>query len=147
MSPSRGSPISTSTRTSTAGEALHVSRLRIRKETPPGRASRLEMPCRGSLPVCRRVRQRPTLRLTARATGKPILEYTQLDLREHSKTRKGCEEGCSVGCAFRCSLVDNDKPQFVKSVIKGFVKGTLRDNSRRRAPRTALRAEPALLDE
>ena len=79
--------------------------------------------------------------------GKPILEYTGADLREHSKTEKGCEEGCSVGCAFRCSLVDDDKPQFVKSVIKGFVKGTLRDSSRRRTPSGRVRAEPALSDD
>ena len=79
--------------------------------------------------------------------GKPILEYTAADLREHSKTEKGCEEGCSVGCAFRCSLVDDDKPQFVKSVIKGFVKGTLRDSSRRRTPSGRVRAEPALSDD
>ena len=79
--------------------------------------------------------------------GKPILEYKGADLREHSKTEKGCEEGCSVGCAFRCSLVDDDKPQFVKSVIKGFVKGTLRDSSRRRTPSGRVRAEPALSDD
>jgi len=78
---------------------------------------------------------------------KPILEYTGADLREHSKSEKGCEEGCSVGCAFRCSLVDDDKPQFVKSVIKGFVKGTLRDSSRRRTPSARVRAEPALSDD
>jgi MoaA/NifB/PqqE/SkfB family radical SAM enzyme len=79
--------------------------------------------------------------------GKPILEYTGADLREHSRTNKGCEEGCSVGCAFRCSLVDDDKPQFVKSVLKGFVKGTLRDSSRRRTPSTRVRPEPALGDD
>jgi MoaA/NifB/PqqE/SkfB family radical SAM enzyme len=79
--------------------------------------------------------------------GKPIAEYTGADLREHSKTEKGCEEGCSVGCAFRCSLVDDDKPQFVKSVIKGFVKGTLRDSSRRRTSSLKVRPEPALSDD
>jgi MoaA/NifB/PqqE/SkfB family radical SAM enzyme len=79
--------------------------------------------------------------------GKPILEYTAADLRENSKTYKDCEEGCSVGCAFRCSLVDNDKPQFVKSVLKGFVKGTLRDNSRRRLHPAAAPASPALSDD
>ena len=79
--------------------------------------------------------------------GKPILEYTSTDLREQSKTHKDCEEGCSVGCAFRCSLVDNDKPQFVKSLLKGFVKGTLRDNSRRRLRPAPIRAGPALGDD
>jgi MoaA/NifB/PqqE/SkfB family radical SAM enzyme len=79
--------------------------------------------------------------------GTPIEEYTAADLQEHSKTSKGCEEGCSVGCAYRCSLVDNDKPQFVRSVLKGFVKGTLRDNSRKRQLATGVRPEPALGDE
>jgi MoaA/NifB/PqqE/SkfB family radical SAM enzyme len=79
--------------------------------------------------------------------GKPILDYTSADLREQSKTHKDCEEGCSVGCAFRCSLVDNDKPQFVKSVLKGFVKGTLRDNSRRRLRPAPVQAGPALGDD
>lgn len=78
--------------------------------------------------------------------GKPILEYTAADLREHSSTYKGCEEGCSVGCAFRCSLVDDDKPQFVKAVLKGFVKGTLGDSSRH-LPVGRVRAKPALGDD
>jgi len=76
---------------------------------------------------------------------KPLEEYTAADLKEQSQSYKGCEEGCSVGCAFRCSLVDNDKPQFVKSVLRGFLKGTLRDSSRRRS--LSPRAEPALSDE
>lgn len=76
---------------------------------------------------------------------KPLEEYTAADLKEQSESSKGCEEGCSVGCAFRCSLVDNDKPQFVKSVLRGFIKGTLRDSSHRRSLPT--RAEPALGDE
>jgi MoaA/NifB/PqqE/SkfB family radical SAM enzyme len=78
--------------------------------------------------------------------GKPLEDYTARDLKEQSGTYKNCEEGCSVGCAYRCSLVDNDKPQFVKSVLKGFVKGTLRDSSRRL--RTApVQAQPALGDD
>ncbi len=80
--------------------------------------------------------------------GKPIEEYTATDLREHSKTYKGCEEGCSVGCAYRCSLVDNDKPHFVRAVLKGFVKGTLRDNSHRGIALPAnVNAEAALGDD
>jgi len=76
---------------------------------------------------------------------KPLEEYTAADLKEQSQSYKGCEEGCSVGCAFRCSLVDNDKPQFVKSVFRGLLKGTLRDSSQARA--LSARAEPALGDE
>ncbi len=67
--------------------------------------------------------------------GKPIEEYTTQDLNEHANTYKGCEEGCSVGCAFRCSLLDDDKPQFVRSLIKGYVKGTMLDNGRKRSTR------------
>jgi MoaA/NifB/PqqE/SkfB family radical SAM enzyme len=79
--------------------------------------------------------------------GTPIEEYTAADLREHSRSYKDCEEGCSVGCAFRCSQVDNDKPQFVKSVLKGFVKGTLRDNSRKRPRAPRVTPKPALGDD
>jgi len=64
--------------------------------------------------------------------GKPIEDYTVNDLDEQSRTFKGCEEGCSVGCAYRCSLLDNDKPEFVRSVIKGYVKGTMFNNGRKR---------------
>ena len=64
--------------------------------------------------------------------GIPIEEYTSKDLDEQARTYKGCEEGCSVGCAFRCSLLDNDKPQFVRSVVKGYVKGTMFNNGRKR---------------
>jgi len=65
--------------------------------------------------------------------GTPIEEYTSKDLDEHANTYKGCEEGCSVGCAFRCSLLDNDKPEFIRSVIKGYVKGTMFNNGRKKA--------------
>ena len=78
---------------------------------------------------------------------KPLEDYTARDLKEQSRTYKNCEEGCSVGCAYRCSLVDNDKPQFVKSVLKGFVKGTLRDSSRRRLRTASVRTRPALGDD
>ena len=78
--------------------------------------------------------------------GKPIEEYTAADLKEHSQTDKGCEEGCSVGCAYRCSLVDNDKPQFIRSVLKGYVRGTMFDNGRR-PQSTKLPSTAALGDE
>jgi len=64
--------------------------------------------------------------------GKPLEEYTVDDLNEQSRAHKGCEEGCSVGCAFRCSLLDNDKPEFVRSVIKGYLKGTMFNNGHKR---------------
>ena len=58
------------------GQAVHLPGLRIRKEAAPGRAPGLEMPRGRPLPVRRRVRQRPALRLAAGPAGKPILEYT-----------------------------------------------------------------------
>jgi MoaA/NifB/PqqE/SkfB family radical SAM enzyme len=68
--------------------------------------------------------------------GTPIEEYTSKDLDEQARAYKGCEEGCSVGCAFRCSLLDNDKPEFIRSVIKGYARGTMFDNGRKQS-RTA----------
>jgi hypothetical protein len=70
--------------------------------------------------------------------AKPIAEYTTADLDANANTYKDCEEGCSVGCAFRASLLDNDKPEFVKSVLRGYARGTMSDNSRKkRAPKLA----------
>lgn len=63
---------------------------------------------------------------------KPLEDYTAADLKEQSRTYKGCEEGCSVGCAYRASLVDNDKPAFLRAVIRGYLRGTMFDNGRRR---------------
>jgi len=79
--------------------------------------------------------------------GKPLAEYTAADLKEQSQTYKGCEEGCSVGCAFRCSLVDDDKPQFVKSVLKGYLRGTMFDSSQQGKRPAALAGTPALSDD
>ena len=80
--------------------------------------------------------------------AKPVEQYTVQDLKEQSRTHKGCEEGCSVGCAFRCSLVDNDKPAFLRAVVKGYLKGTLLDNSKRRGKRQApVLTHPALGDD
>lgn len=79
--------------------------------------------------------------------AKPLLEYTAQDLREQSRTHKGCEEGCSVGCAFRCSLVDDNKLAFLRAVVKGYLRGTLSNNGRRRPHAGPLAAEPALGDD
>jgi MoaA/NifB/PqqE/SkfB family radical SAM enzyme len=80
--------------------------------------------------------------------GKPLLEYTKADLDANAKTYKGCEEGCSVGCAFRCSLVDNDRPEFLRSVARGALRGTLFDNGRKKRPAAPkLTPEPALGDD
>lgn len=63
--------------------------------------------------------------------GTPVEEYTFEDMRERSKSYKGCEDGCSVGCAYRCSMVDNDKPAFMRAILKGFLKGTMSNNGQR----------------
>ncbi len=73
--------------------------------------------------------------------GKPIEEYTADDLREQSKTYKGCEDGCSVGCAFRCSMLDDDRIGFAKAVVKGFVKGHMGNNGQRRKRPARMRDE------
>jgi molybdenum cofactor biosynthesis enzyme MoaA len=39
--------------------------------------------------------------------NKPLLEYTQEDLKAHRGTHKGCEEGCSLLCHYRASAIDN----------------------------------------
>jgi len=62
---------------------------------------------------------------------KPIEEYTVEDLKEQSKTYKGCEPGCSVGCAYRCSLVDSDKPEFIRALLRGYLRGTMFNNGLR----------------
>ena len=63
--------------------------------------------------------------------GKSIEEYSAQDMKEQSRTYKGCEEGCSVGCAYRCSLIDNDKAGFVKAIAKGYLRGTMSDSGMR----------------
>ena len=50
--------------------------------------------------------------------GKPIVEYTQEDLRMHSKTHKPCEAGCSLLCHYRDSAVDNQPMQALAGVFK-----------------------------
>ncbi len=75
--------------------------------------------------------------------GKSIEEYSPKDIKEQSKSYKGCEEGCSVGCAYRCSLVDNDKPAFIKAVLKGYLRGTMRDSGLRRREAAAIGGEQA----
>jgi len=75
--------------------------------------------------------------------GKPIEEYSFDDLREQSRTYKGCEEGCSVGCTYRCSLVDNDRWDFLKVVLKGYLRGTMFNNGRSSRQATGIRARQA----
>ena len=37
----------------------------------------------------------------------PVTEYTRRDIRQHGRTRKGCEAGCAIFCVYRASHVDN----------------------------------------
>lgn len=53
--------------------------------------------------------------------NKPVEQYTWDDIREHSKTHKGCESGCAVDCVFRASQVDNDKFSLLRAIVKGYV--------------------------
>ncbi len=76
--------------------------------------------------------------------GKPVEEYTFEDMREQSKSYKGCEEGCSVGCAYRCSMVDNDRPAFVRAILKGYLKGTMSNNGRRPRQPASVKGQEAM---
>jgi molybdenum cofactor biosynthesis enzyme MoaA len=64
---------------------------------------------------------------------KPIIEFTQQDLRAHGKTYKGCEAGCSLLCHYRDSALDNRPLHTLKSVAKLFI----REYRRQAAPRSA----------
>jgi len=59
--------------------------------------------------------------------GKPVVEYTRRDLREHGQTYKGCEAGCSLLCHYRDSALDN-RPLYT-------IASTLRQALRRRSGR------------
>ena len=47
----------------------------------------------------------------------PITEYTREDIREQSRTYKGCEQGCSLFCVYRGSMIDNSLLQSMKSAF------------------------------
>jgi MoaA/NifB/PqqE/SkfB family radical SAM enzyme len=57
--------------------------------------------------------------------NKPIVQYTRKDLRQHSRTYKGCEEGCSIFCVFRDSQVDNAPINVVKALYQALRRGVL----------------------
>ncbi len=52
--------------------------------------------------------------------NKPIIEYTRKDLRQHSKTYKGCESACSIFCGYRSSLVDNAPIDVIKALYQNW---------------------------
>lgn len=51
--------------------------------------------------------------------GKPITEYSVADIREQSRTYKGCESGCSLFCVFRDSQLDNAPLSMARSLFQG----------------------------
>jgi molybdenum cofactor biosynthesis enzyme MoaA len=50
--------------------------------------------------------------------NKPLLEYTQRDIREQARAYKGCEEGCSLLCAYRASVFDNQPLQVIRAALR-----------------------------
>jgi molybdenum cofactor biosynthesis enzyme MoaA len=50
--------------------------------------------------------------------NKPLLEYTERDIRQQARAYKGCEEGCSLLCAYRASAVDNQPLQVVGAALR-----------------------------
>jgi len=57
--------------------------------------------------------------------GKPVLQYTQQDIRLHSDTYKGCEAGCSVFCVYRASQVDNAPLRLSRTMCEMLLRGML----------------------
>jgi MoaA/NifB/PqqE/SkfB family radical SAM enzyme len=55
--------------------------------------------------------------------SKPIMQYTGEDIRQHSRTYKGCEAGCSLFCVYRSSQVDNAPLSLAKSVYRMLRRG------------------------
>ena len=50
--------------------------------------------------------------------NKPLLEYTQQDIREQARASKGCEEGCSLLCAYRASAFDNQPLKVLGAALR-----------------------------
>ena len=62
--------------------------------------------------------------------NKPIVEYTQRDIRAYGRTYKGCEEGCALLCVYRDSVLDN-RPMHTLGSLLRLAWGTLRGISGR----------------
>src|SRR5207245_5536558 len=50
--------------------------------------------------------------------NKPIVEYTQRDIRAYGRTYKGCEEGCALLCVYRDSVLDNRPVRTIASALR-----------------------------
>lgn len=56
---------------------------------------------------------------------KPIVDYTQEDLRQHASTYKGCEQGCSIFCVYRNSQFDNAPHDTLKAMYRVLRRGVM----------------------
>jgi MoaA/NifB/PqqE/SkfB family radical SAM enzyme len=55
---------------------------------------------------------------------KPVVDYTDDDVRAHYDSVKGCEPGCSVMCAYRPSAIDNAPLATVRTVLGSLARAT-----------------------
>ncbi|MFQ5798931.1 MAG: radical SAM protein [Bacteroidota bacterium] len=60
--------------------------------------------------------------------NKPVTQYLYEDIREHSRTYKGCEQGCSVLCVYRDSQLDNAPLKMAKAMYQALRRGLLTGN-------------------
>jgi MoaA/NifB/PqqE/SkfB family radical SAM enzyme len=51
--------------------------------------------------------------------NKPVTEYGRADIRQQSRTYKGCESGCSLFCVFRDSQIDNAPLSMARALFQG----------------------------
>jgi MoaA/NifB/PqqE/SkfB family radical SAM enzyme len=71
----------------------------------------------GKVQYCSSQRGRP---------DKNVTEYTLDDLKEQSRTFKGCEEGCALLCIYRDSLLDNSPSAVLRGAYKAISQGVLK---------------------
>jgi hypothetical protein len=62
-----------------------------------------------------------------------VLHYTRQDIRQHSRTYKGCEAGCSIFCVYRASQVDNAPLRLSRTMCEVLL-GALLYRARRSLP-------------
>jgi len=67
--------------------------------------------------------------------NKPIVEYTQKNIRHQSRKYKGCEKGCSIFCVFRVSQLDNAPFSLAKAMFQGLGRGIFSGNHQKTAPK------------
>ena len=49
---------------------------------------------------------------------KPVVEYTERDMRERARSHQGCEEGCSLLCHYRDSALENGPLHTLASTVR-----------------------------